>query len=55
MLSIQQYKKLQEYKELGLSKVKVSEKLNLSCKRFVTGGTRIKHSLMLFKRIMSMC
>ena len=32
MLSIQQYKKLQEYKELGLSKVKVSEKLNLSYK-----------------------
>lgn len=32
MLSIQQYKKLQEYKELGLSKVKVSERLNLSYK-----------------------
>jgi len=32
MLSIQQYKKLQEYKELGLSKVKVFEKLNLSYK-----------------------
>lgn len=32
MLSIQQYKKLQEYKELGVSKVKVSEKLNLSYK-----------------------
>ena len=32
MLSMQQYKKLQEYKELGLSKVKVSEKLNLSYK-----------------------
>ncbi len=32
MLSIQQYKKLQEYKELGLSKVKVSVKLNLSYK-----------------------
>lgn len=32
MLSIQRYKKLQEYKELGLSKVKVSEKLNLSYK-----------------------
>jgi len=36
MLSIQQYKKLQEYKELGLSKVKVSEKLNLLvCPRFL--------------------
>ncbi|WP_026399560.1 hypothetical protein [Acholeplasma equifetale] len=32
MLSIQEYKKLQEYKELGLSKVKVSKKLNLSYK-----------------------
>ena len=32
MLGIQQYKKLQELKELGLSKLKVSEKLNLSYK-----------------------
>lgn len=32
MLGLQQFKKLQEYKELGLSKLKVSEKLNLSYK-----------------------
>lgn len=32
MLGIEQFKKLQELKELGLSKLKVSEKLNLSYK-----------------------
>jgi orotate phosphoribosyltransferase-like protein len=32
MLGIQQYKKLQELKALGLSKLKVSEQLNLSYK-----------------------
>lgn len=32
MLGIEQFKKLQEYKKLGLSKLKVSEKLNLSYK-----------------------
>ena len=32
MLGLQQFKKLQEYKELGLSKLKVAEKLNLSYK-----------------------
>lgn len=32
MLGLQQFKKLQEYKELGLSRLKVSEKLNLSYK-----------------------
>ena len=32
MLGIQQYKKLQELKALGLAKLKVSEKLNLSSK-----------------------
>lgn len=32
MLGLQQFRKLQEYKELGLSRLKVSEKLNLSYK-----------------------
>lgn len=32
MLGIEQFKKLQEYKKLGVSKLKVSEKLNLSYK-----------------------
>lgn len=32
MLGIQQFKKLQELKKLGLSKLKVSEQLNLSYK-----------------------
>ena len=32
MLGIEQFKELQELKELGLSKLKVSEKLNLSYK-----------------------
>lgn len=32
MLGIEQFKKLQEFKELALSKLKVSEKLNLSYK-----------------------
>ena len=32
MLGIEQFKKLQEYKKLGISKLKVSEKLNLSYK-----------------------
>lgn len=32
MLGIEQFKKLQELKELGVSKLKASEKLNLSCK-----------------------
>lgn len=32
MLGIEQFKKLQELKELGVSKLKVSEKLNLSYK-----------------------
>lgn len=32
MLGIEQYKKMQEYKKLGISKLKVSEILNLSYK-----------------------
>ena len=32
MLGLQQFRKLQEYKELGLSRLKISEKLNLSYK-----------------------
>ncbi len=32
MLGIKQFKKLQEFKKLGVSKLKVSEKLNLSYK-----------------------
>ena len=32
MLGLLQFRKLQEYKELGLSRLKVSEKLNLSYK-----------------------
>jgi transposase len=32
MLGLQQFRKLQEYKELGLSRLKVAEKLNLSYK-----------------------
>ena len=32
MLGLQQFRKLQEYKKLGLSRLKVSEKLNLSYK-----------------------
>ena len=32
MLGIEQYRKMQEYKKLGISKLKVSEILNLSYK-----------------------
>ena len=32
MLAIEQFKKIQELKEIGVSKLKVSEKLNLSYK-----------------------
>ena len=32
MLGIEQFKKLQEYKKIDISKLKVSEKLNLSYK-----------------------
>ena len=32
MLGIEQYKKIQEYKELGISKLKVSEILDLAYK-----------------------
>ena len=50
MLGLQQFKKLQEYKELGLSRLKVSEKLNLSYKTVCNWWDRDEEFFERFQR-----
>ncbi len=50
MLGIEQFKKLQELKELGLSKLKVSEKLNLSYKTVCNWWDRDKEFFYSFQK-----
>lgn len=50
MLGIEQYRKLQELKELGVSKLKVSEKLNLSYKTVCNWWDRDEEFFNSFQR-----
>lgn len=54
MLGIEQFKKLQELKELGLSKLKVSEKLNLSYKTVCNWWDKDEEFFNSFKKNMNL-
>ena len=54
MLGIEQFKKLQEYKKIGLSKLKVTEKLNLSYKTVWNWWIEMKSFFTSFKKNMSL-